>query len=140
MKFLVDECLSEELTKAAQSQGHLDASHVRWIGKSGAKDWELLPIILAEDWVFVTKNAYDFRGPPDAPGTKGEYAKAELHAGLVCLSGPPGMDLDLQLDLFQAAMQELQRDPDLVNQVLEVSAATLDAAEFTIRRYALPEE
>lgn len=48
------------------------------------------------------------------------------------------MDLDLQLDLFEAAMDELARDPDLVNQVLGVSAATLSAAEFQVRRYALP--
>lgn len=139
MKFLIDECLSEELTKAARERGHLEASHVRWIGRGGAKDWALMPILLAEDWVFVTKNAYDFRGPPDTPGTKGQYARVDLHAGLVCLNGPPGMDLDLQLDLFEAAMDELRRDPDLVNQALEVSAATLDAAAFTIRRYALPQ-
>jgi len=44
MKLLVDECLSEELTKLAQNRGHLDASHVRWIGKGGAKDWELTPL------------------------------------------------------------------------------------------------
>jgi hypothetical protein len=139
MKFLVDECLSEELAKMARDRGHEAASHIRWIGKGGAKDWDLLPVILEGDWVFVTKNAYDFRGPSDAPGTRGEYAKIELHAGLVCLSGPPGMDLDLQLDLFEAAMDDLDRESDLVNQVLEVSAATLAATEFQIRRYALPE-
>ena len=31
MKLLIDECLSEELTKLAQNRGHPDASHVRWI-------------------------------------------------------------------------------------------------------------
>lgn len=138
MKFLVDECLSEELPKKARDRGHAEASHVRWIGQGGAKDWELLPVILEADWVFVTKNAYDFRGPSGAPGTKGEYAKAELHAGLVCLNGPPGMDLNLQLDLFDTAMDELDQDPDLINQVLEVSASTPAATAFQIRRYALP--
>lgn len=138
MKFLVDECLSEELTKAARCRGHAEASHVRWLGRAGAKDWQLLPLILDGDWVFVTKNAYDFRGSPDAPGARGEYAKAEIHAGLVCLNGPPGMDLDLQLDLFEAAMDEIDREPGLINQVLEVSAATLSASGFQIRRYALP--
>ena len=78
------------------------------------------------------------RGLADAPGARGEYARATLHAGLVCLNGPPGIDLDLQLDLFDAAMDELARDPDLVNQVLEVSATSLLAAEFQVRRYALP--
>lgn len=87
MKFLIDECLSEVLAKLARERGHEEASHIRWIGKGGAKDWELLPVILEGDWMFVTKNAYDFRGPSDAPGAKGEYVKAELHAGLVCLNG-----------------------------------------------------
>jgi hypothetical protein len=138
MRFLIDECLSEELCKAARDRGHAEASHVRWIGKGGLKDWNLLPVILDGDWVFVTKNAFDFRGPVGAPGSRGEYAKVELHAGLICLNGPPGMDLDLQLDLFEAALDELDSTPDLVNQVLEVTATSLDAETFTVRRYPLP--
>ncbi len=67
MKLLVDECLSEELTKLARERGYLESSHIRWLGKAGAKDWELLPIILAGDWTFVTKNSIDFRGPIDTP-------------------------------------------------------------------------
>ena len=66
MKLLVDECLSEELAKAAIGRGHGESSHVRWIGKGGLKDWDLLPIILGGDWTFVTRNAYDFRGPAEA--------------------------------------------------------------------------
>jgi hypothetical protein len=56
-------CLSEELAKRGQALGHVESSHVRWIGKTGAKDWQLLPVILAGDWTFVTKNSVDFRGP-----------------------------------------------------------------------------
>ena len=41
MKFLVDECLSTELTSLAKSRGHHEASHVVWLGKAGWKDWEL---------------------------------------------------------------------------------------------------
>jgi predicted nuclease of predicted toxin-antitoxin system len=55
MKLLIDECLSEELTKLARERGHPESSHVRWIGKSGAKDWELPPVILEGDWTFVTR-------------------------------------------------------------------------------------
>jgi uncharacterized protein (DUF433 family) len=39
MKLLVDECLSEELTKLAQRRGHAEATHIAWIGKRGWKDW-----------------------------------------------------------------------------------------------------
>jgi len=80
MKLLIDECLSEELSKRARDRGHPESSHVRWIGKTGAKDWLLLPVILDGDWTFVTRNSVDFRGPASAPGSKGEYRKACLHA------------------------------------------------------------
>lgn len=122
MKALVDECLSAELAQLALARGHLGSSHVRWIGKGGMKDWNLLPIILEGDWTFVTRNAYDFRGAADVPGRKGEYAKASLHAGLICLNGPvDGFDLGIQLERFEIALDELDRAPDLVNQVLEIT-------------------
>jgi len=62
MKFLVDECLSPELTKLAHAKGYGESSHVVWLGRAGMKDWELKPIILDGDWTFVTKNSVDFRG------------------------------------------------------------------------------
>ncbi len=139
MKLIVDECLSEELTKLAQRRGHLDASHVAWIGKRGWKDWQLKRIILDGDWTFVTKNSVDFRGPKDAAGSRGQYADVALHAGLICLNGPVGMDLDLQLELFEIALDELDRDSDLVNQVLEVSLSE-DGNEIGVLRYRLPSE
>jgi hypothetical protein len=104
MKLLVDECLSEELTKLAQRRGYAEASHVAWIGKRGWKDWELKAIILDGDWTFVTRNSIDFRGPRHAPGSRGQYADVAVHAGLICLNGPVGMDLDLQLELFETAL------------------------------------
>jgi hypothetical protein len=35
---------------------------------------------------FVTRNSIDFRGPSDAPGSKGQYADVAVHAGLICLN------------------------------------------------------
>lgn len=70
MKFLIDECLSEELAKLARARQHLESSHVRWIGKGQWKDWNLMPVILEGDWVFVTKNSVDFRGPAEVPGSR----------------------------------------------------------------------
>lgn len=138
MKLLIDECLSEELAKHARDRGHLEASHVRWIGKGGAKDWELIPVIVEGDWVFVTKNSVDFRGPADALGTAGEYAQLDLHAGLVCLNGPVGMDLDLQLELFEVALDDLEAMPNLVNQVIEVTLKSGAAEDIQVIRYELP--
>jgi hypothetical protein len=135
MKFLVDECLSSELTKLAHTKGHGESSHVVWLGHAGLKDWELKPIILDGDWTFVTRNSVDFRGSAERPGAKGQYADVALHAGLVCLNGPPGMDLDMQLELFEQALDELEANSDLVNQVLEV---TFEESVLHVRRYHLP--
>jgi hypothetical protein len=65
MKLLVDECLSEELTKLGKQRGHAEASHIAWIGKRGWKDWELKAVIVDGDWAFFTRNSVDFRGPLD---------------------------------------------------------------------------
>ncbi len=119
------------------ARGHHDASHLRWLGKADWQDHNLLPVILEGDWAFVTRNSYDFRGPAEAPGSRGEYSKAELHAGLVCLNGPVGMDLDLQLELFSVAMDDLDRDSDLTNKVLEVTFRP-ESDDIEIVRYDLP--
>jgi len=137
LKLLVDECLSEELTMLALQRGHPEASHVAWIGKRGWQDWRLKAVILDGDWTFVTKNSIDFRGPGARPGSKGQYAGVAIHAGLICLNGPVGMDLDLQLELFTAALDELDAVGDLVNQVLEITLRDEDG-EIEVLRYKLP--
>ncbi|MGH9342198.1 MAG: DUF5615 family PIN-like protein [Terriglobia bacterium] len=136
-KLLIDECLSSELALMARQRGHHEASHVVWIGKSGWKDWELKRFLLDGDWVPVTRNSEDFRGPRDAPGSKGQYADVPLHAGLICLNGPVGMDLALQRELFSEVLAELDVDGDLTNQILEV---TLEDSEVGIQivRYSHP--
>jgi hypothetical protein len=47
------------------------------------------------------------------------------------------MDLDLQLELFEAALDELDCDNDLVNQVLEITLPD-PADEIEVLRYKLP--
>lgn len=86
-KFLIDECLSVELPLLAWERGY-QASHVRDLGLLHQEDRLLRPVIFRDDWCFVTRNARDFRGPDAAPGSSGEYAGGELHAGLICLHGP----------------------------------------------------
>ena len=137
MKLLIDECLSPELVKAAQAQGH-EANHVVWLGRGGWKDWSLKPFILAGDWTFVTSNSVDFRGPKDRPGTKGQYAGVPLHAGLLCLNGgAPGLDLDGMVELFEVILEELAEAGDLVNQVME---ASFEGDQVVVVRYDLPAE
>ena len=135
MKLLIDECLSPELAKLAQSRGYGNSSHVVWLKKSGWKDWSLKRLILDGDWTFVTKNSIDFRGPSSRRGSKGQYSDVALHAGLICLNGPEGMDLNLQLELFELALDEIG-DGDLINQVLEITLE--EQAEIRVLRYVLP--
>jgi hypothetical protein len=137
MKLLIDECLSPELAKLAQGRGHGESSHVVWLNKSGWKDWSLRSFIIDEDWTFVTRNSIDFRGPASEPGSRGQYSDVPIHAGLICLNGPEGMNLDLQLELFELALDEVD-DGDLVNQVLEITL--LDDNKIHVLRYALPSE
>jgi hypothetical protein len=78
-----------------------------------------------------------FRGPANEPGSKGQHADVAIHAGLICLNGPEGMDLDLQLELFEIALDEVGNG-DLVNEVLEIILGDND--EVRVLRYALPRE
>ena len=140
MKLLIDECLSPELARQAVARGYGQSTHVNWQGKSGWKDWELKGFILAGDWTFVTRNSVDFRGPADHPGTKGQYADVALHAGLICINGPAGMDAALQSELFAFALDEVGeagQGSELVNEVLEVFLDALDG-EPKLYRYELP--
>ena len=139
MRFLVDECLSPELVRLARERGYGESTHVVWRKLSGKKDWELKPVILDGDWTFVTRNSVDFRGPLSKPGSRGQYADVALHAGLICLNGPDGMDVDVQLELFGQALEELMIDGDMVNQVLEITLED-DNGELHILRYKLPPE
>jgi hypothetical protein len=139
VKFLIDECLSLDLVAVAHNRGFVESSHVVWIGKAGWKDWQLKPFILEGDWTLVTRNSVDFRGPADHPGTKGEFADVPLHAGLICINGPDGMTAEIQCELFEAVLDEIGDARQLVNEVIEVDLELLDG-EFTIHRYAMPEE
>ena len=135
MKFLIDECLSPKLTALARKRGYGESSHIVWLGRAGARDWDLIPLIVDGDWTFVTRNSVDFRGAASHPGKKGQYARV---AGLICLNGPDGMTRELQLELFEQALIELDARPDLVNQVLEISLE--DDGHLRVVRYALPAE
>jgi hypothetical protein len=48
------------------------------------------------------------------------------------------MDLDMQCDLFEAALDEIDRDGDLVNVVLELTLETALSDEIVVDRCALP--
>ena len=138
MKLFIDECLSSELVHRAVARGHEESTSVAYRGLAGAQDWNLISIVVAGDYTLVTKNSVDFRGAPNDPGEKGLYKDIELHPGLICLNGPKGMDLDMQIELFDIALDEIDRlEGDLVNKCLEITLAGKgDDVEITM--YELP--
>lgn len=138
MKLFVDECLSSELVHRAVERGHEETTSVAYRGLAGTQDWNLVPIVVAGDYTLVTKNSVDFRGKPDKPGEKGLYKDLEVHPGLICLNGPKGMDLDLQLELFEVALDEIDAlEDDLVNKCLEVTLEG-EGGTIVVTLYELP--
>jgi predicted nuclease of predicted toxin-antitoxin system len=107
-RILVDECLSVALVATAKARGH-DATHVVWLGKEGMQDCNLMPLIVQNDFVFVTNNRRDFLKL---------YAEVELHSGLVIIL--PSVDRDEQVRLFNYALDAAEELGDLVNKVIEV--------------------
>jgi hypothetical protein len=53
-RLLIDECLSQCLLAVAKERG-LQANHIVWLGKSGARDWNLVPFAVDNDYTFVTR-------------------------------------------------------------------------------------
>lgn len=139
MNFLIDECLSDELTEMALARGHWGSTSVKRRGRLGTKDWDLMPLLIEGDFILVTRNAVDFRGPASVPGTGGLLARQALHAGLVCLNAPPdGMDLEMQKELFGVALDRVEVLGDLTNSGTEVTLQASEAEEIVFRLYDLP--
>jgi hypothetical protein len=134
-KLLIDENLSPSLVGQANAKGFV-CSHVNYLGLTGLKDWELKATILEGDWTFVTNNGTDFRGPAKNAGSQGVYAGISLHAGLVCVDAPGGLNLERQKRLFDLVLSNLMEQGELTNQVLEVMLSTNGSVELT--RYAMP--
>ena len=98
--------------------------HVNYLGLGGSKDWELMAIIRAQDYTFVTNNGPDFLAL---------HGKEPLHAGVIIIV--PNVTPIRQRELFNAALAHIGAR-DLTNTVVEVkySGTGIECSE-----YALPE-
>jgi hypothetical protein len=61
-----------------------------------------------------------------------------LHAGIICINGPVGMNLDWHHRLFEEVLDELDRNGDLTNQGLEITLDD-DEAAIDLIRYQMPQ-
>jgi hypothetical protein len=134
-KLLIDENLSPSLIGQAVAKGFV-CSHINHLSLTGLKDWELKATILEGDWTFITNNGTDFRGPAQSPGTRGVYAGVSLHAGLICIDAPSGLNLDRQRRLFDLILSNLEEFGYLTNQVLQVSLSS--EGDVELNRYDMP--
>lgn len=123
MRFLIDECLTTDLTSIANAAGH-EAQHLARIGKAGWNDWNVARYAAGGDFVLVTNNAGDFRKI---------YAATQLHEGLIIIV--PNVGRLLQCHLFQAALEALTTSEDLANRALEVG---IEGDDVTLDFYDLP--
>ena len=127
MKYLIDECLSPELATLAREHGHLESTHVSWLGLAGQPDRVIARRAIDDGYVLVTHNTVDFRPL---------YGREDIHVGLIAFNTPPrAMDRALQKALFLQAMIEMGPD-EAYNIALEI---TVDLeGRVTIERYSLP--
>lgn len=105
---LIDECLSTALVAAAKARGHV-ATHVVHLGKEGTQDWNLMPLIVEHDFVFVTNNRADFLKL---------YAELEVHNGLIIIL--PNVERGEQIRLFGLALDAAERMESTINKLIEV--------------------
>jgi predicted nuclease of predicted toxin-antitoxin system len=116
--------LSVKLPELAHKRG-FEASHVVHLGLREWKDWNILELIEAQNWVLVTNNAVEFRS---------RYRKITRHPGVIFLL--PSLRREQQILLFEAALDDIEKNADLINQALDVALA--ENGGIVIRRYRLP--
>jgi hypothetical protein len=102
----------------------------------GRRIGSLKTTILDGDWTFITNNGVDFRGSAKKPGSQGVYADVPLHAGLVCVDAPGGLNLETQKRLFDLVLSNLEEGGTLTNQVLQVTLSPDGSVELA--RYGMP--
>jgi predicted nuclease of predicted toxin-antitoxin system len=121
MRFLIDECLHTSLVDVAHQVGFA-AAHVNHMGMGGLKDWQLMDVILREEYTFVTNNRTHFVAL---------YSRHEVHPGLVVIV--PNVAPAQQRLLFQAALAHIGRR-DLVDAVIEVEQidAVIRCSEYPL--------
>jgi hypothetical protein len=122
------------LCETAWKRGY-EAAHVAYHGMARWRDWSLLDVIEAEDWVLVTNNVTEFRS---------RYLSRDLHAGVIFLL--PSVAKDRQVALFAAALDEIARDLDLVNTAIDLlfqttareSSISNEIPPIVVERYRFP--
>jgi len=108
-RFLIDECLTQDLVAIAQVRGH-DATHIVFRNLQGTADEDLIPYILQENFIFVTNNGKDFLSL---------YKNEDLHPGLIIIL-PGSQNRVQQAKLFENVLNVIEPLPDIISKVVKV--------------------
>jgi predicted nuclease of predicted toxin-antitoxin system len=127
-KILIDECLSPELVKIAETEFGCFSTFVPWLGTPprGKVAWEDPDIVkkaLSDDYVLVTNNRRDFvvKYYP-ASG-------ASVHSGLIVIIEKT--NLDAEFTLFRAVMDYIKTMGDTINKLVEIDVSgNISVAEW----------
>lgn len=126
MKLWFDEDLSPTLVQIANELG-FDATCNRDRAMLGSSDHALWRLVQAEDYVFVTDNASDFRPL---------YAGTDVHHGLILMPATVGRDRQQQLTravigwISTAAGAAYERPSDfMLNTLVEIDEAGACSAQ-----------
>jgi predicted nuclease of predicted toxin-antitoxin system len=123
LKFLIDECLHTSLVELAHAAGGHAADHVNYLGLGSSKDWQLMALVVEQDYTFVTNNRSDFLAL---------YDQAPLHARLIIII--PNVVPDRQRQLFDAALKHIGQG-EIINSVIEVEyfGAEVRCTEYSLK-------
>ena len=126
MKFLIDECLSTKLAEIAQNEGFPESTHVNRLDSRSTPDEVIVRRAVTDNYIIVTNNARDFLRL---------VRQQDQHAGLICISAPGRINLDIQTRLFRYALNQLG-DKEPVNEVIRITLNRTE--EVVFRRYEWP--
>ena len=88
----------------------MNASHVTYLGMSGASDWQVTALAVERNLVCVTADREDYLVT---------YARQDVHPGLALIV--PDLARAEQQRLFEALLDHLDRwNTDLINKVIEI--------------------
>jgi predicted nuclease of predicted toxin-antitoxin system len=134
-QFLIDECLSPELTEIAKDKYGVYATYVLWMGTpprdlGSWKDPDIVDRIAETDFVFVTNNRRDFVAT--------YYPRRlEIHNGPIIIL--QRVNLAQEKAMFRAATDFIARMSDTVNKLVEVdSSLTVSIADWPATGYPDP--
>jgi predicted nuclease of predicted toxin-antitoxin system len=107
--FLIDECLSPRLARAARERGH-NARHVTQAGLVSTPDPVVAEAAVARADILVTNNARHFRRV---------YGQFVSHPGLVLIL--PSVPHAEQVRLFEIVLDHIESEAEIVDHLVEIS-------------------